>query len=376
MALTKLSKMIRFVPSLYRPDVNPMVRGLLNSWATEDDAIVQSAQNAKEQIFVQTAQLEFLDALGSNVGVFRPTAFNLSDDLFRQLIPALSFAPKQVIPTIRRVLAVFFGVNNPRVLIHEIRPNQIEIQIPSSVPSLRRNLAGSHHFHNYSGTLTSVDLVLAEAVVTLDGTTKVLKVDELKGAIFGQGGLARYIVSNTAGSAGVTLQFGAGTDLSAYTVGGRFNCAVPGYPGSFIPDPTASFSLTQQRGVLGQTITAGAIIPTLTMQDASSIPDATGLLVFNFGTMNEEALIKYFGRPNNTTLFLDPTYTFTKNHVSGELVNVIVTPYRLPRTSGADFSVYLVGITAARLLAQQIVESITAAGIVINWNIVGPVIDC
>jgi hypothetical protein len=244
------------------------------------------------------------------------------------------------------------------------------------VLSLRRDLRGSHHFHNYSGVINSVDLVLSEMVVTLDGATKLLQVDELKGAVLGQKATARYVVSNTVNAPTATLQFGAGVDLSGFVVGGRFNCALPRYPGSFIPDPTAAFSLTSQRGVLGQTISAGTIVPTVTMQDASGIPNANGFVVFNFGKSNQEALIKYFGRPNNTTLFIDPVYTFTKAHAVGELVNVIVTPYRKPRANGADHSVYLVGITAARLLAQQIVESITAAGIVINWNIVGPKIDC
>ena len=368
--------MQRFVPSLYRPTVNPMIRGLLTAWASEDDRIVQAAKDAKEQLFVSTAQLAYLDALGSNVGVFRPTAFNLSDDLFRQLIPALSFAPKQVIPTIRRVLDVFFGVANPRVQIHEIRPNQIEIQIPSTVPALRRSLRGSQHFHAYVGEIVSIDNILKEIVVDLVEDTKDLVIDELVGAIFGQGVKAASILSNTAGTTGVTLQFSAGVDLSIFTVGGRFNLAVPGYPGSFIPDETSAFTMTRQRGTLGQAISIGQISPTLTMLDASGIPDAPGRLTFNFGRGNQEVLVKYFGRPNNTTLFIDPVYAFTKAHSIGEVVNVVVTPYKKPRSTGADYSVYLVGVTAARLLAQEIVESIVAAGIVINWTVVGPVIDC
>lgn len=374
--MAKFDKMVRFVPSLYKPSVNPMVRGLLVTWAGEDDKIVAAVADAKEQLFVRTAQLQFLDALGSNVGVFRPTAFNLSDELFRQLIPALSFAPKQVIPTIKKVLDVFFGVGNPRVQVHEIRPNQIEIQIPSTVPALRRSLRGSHHFHAYAGTITTIDDTLKEMTIALDSASKVLLVDELAGALFGQGLEVETIVSNAAGTTGVLLQFAAGADLSSFVVSGRFNCARPAYEGSFVPDTTAAFTTTRSRGTLGQTISVGQIVPTLTMLDASGIPNAPGYLTFNFGRSNEEPLIKYFGRPNNTTIFLDPVYVFQKAHVSGEVVNVVVTPYSVPRTDGRDFSIYLVGITAARILAQQIVESITAAGVVINWTIVEPLIDC
>ena len=352
-----------------------MIRGVLTTWASEDDRIVAAIQNAKEQLYVATAQLQYLDTLGSNVGVFRPTAFNLSDSLFRQLIPALSFAPKQVLPTIHKVLAVFFGASNPRVLIHEIRPGQIEIQIPSTVPALRRSLRGSLHFHNYSGSITSVDNLLKDMVVALDGSTKLLVTDELKGATFGQGVRSLVVLSNTSGAT-PTLQFSAGSDLSVYPVASRFNMALPKYPGSFVPNPTQAFTVKSQRGVLGQTITAGQIVPTITMTDASGIPNAPGLLVFGYGTTSQESLVKYFGRPNNTTLFIDPVYTFTKSHTSGETINVIVSPYQKPRTNGADYSAYVVGVSAARILAQQIVASITAAGVVINWTIVGPVIDC
>lgn len=374
--VTKLAKLQRYMPSLYKPEINPFIRGLLATWAEEDDKLVKAVQDAKEQLYVVTAQLDFLNALGSNVGVFRPTEFNLPDDLFRQLIPALSFAPKQVIPTIRRVLEVFFGVNNPRVTIHEIRENQIEISIPSTVPALRRNLRGSHHFHNFSGTILSVDNMSKDIVVDIDGTDKSLYLDELQNGLFGSGLNSRTILSNTVGNNPVTFQFGAGDDLSVFSPGQRFNASHQKYPGSFIPDKTKAFSVTKQRGILGQSITAGSILPTCTMLDASGIPNAVGKIVFNYGKPNEESLISYFGRPNNSTIFLDPVYIFSKDHSPGESVNLIITPYQKPEVSGADYSVYLVGVTAARILAQKIVESIIAAGVVINWKVTGPIIDC
>lgn len=479
MALTKFAKMSRFVPSLYKPETNPFIRGLLVTFADEDDKIVAAQADAKEQLFVATAKQHFLDALGSNVGVFRPVDFNLPDDLFRQLIPALSFAPKQVLPTILRVLRIFFG-NNPVVQVHEIRPNQIEIQIPSSVPSLRRTLKGSHHFHDYAGSILWINNVLKEIVVS---TPKNLYMDELAGAKFGVHMKANTILSNgvqtpliipspspdvldlpmdnfthyfspgqytAVASAGsqvqtglniltsaypngttflvcnpiigknillngadpgggfiqslvggnnyvitiydntlpngmtvsssavsqITFQFDAGDDLTGYVAGERFNIARPGYQGSFMPDPRKAFTVTDQRGILGQTITAGSIVPTCLMTEASGIPNGLGKLVFNLGRSNEESLVKYFGRPNNTTLFLDPIYAFTKDHAIGEPVNLVVTPYQKPDPTGIDYSAYIVGVTAARILAQNIVESIVAAGVVINWNVIGPVIDC
>jgi hypothetical protein len=109
------------------------------------------------------------------------------------------------------------------------------------------------------------------------------------------------------------------------------------------------------------------------MQDTSGIPNAFGRVIFNFGREGEEADVRYFGRPNNTTLLIDPSYTFLKNHSIGDVMNVIVKPYGKPAVSGADYSVYLVGVEAARILAQRIVESVTAAGVLVRWVIREPV---
>lgn len=374
--MSKLTKMQRFVPSLYRPTENPYVQGLLAAWSGEDDNIIAAIEDAKEQLFVKYAKLQYLDALGSNVGVFRPTTINLADEQFRQLIPALSFRPKQMRPTIVKVLEVFFGANNPNIFIAELNANEVVIQIPSSVPALRRSLKGANHFKCYSGTITSVDNISKTITLDLDSSLKSLVVDEWKDAVIGQGYQSLTAISNTAGNTGITVQFNASADISGYT-NGRFIVAnVTNYPSAYVPNPTREYTVTKERGILGQNIIAGNIYPTLLMQDASNIPDAPGKIVFNFGRTGEEADINYFGRPNNTTLLLDPSYNFTTNHSIGEMVNVIVKPYQTPIINGNDYSVYIVGVTAARILAQQIVESVTASGVVVRWLIKEPECIC
>lgn len=377
--MNKFDKMVRFLPGLYSADSNPMMRGVTSAWASEDDLVVEAVTNAKEQLYVKLAKLQYLDALGSNVGVFRPTEFNLTDDQYRELIPALSFMPKQVVPTIKKVLEVFFGVNNPRVFVKESNPNEIVIQIPSSVPALRRTLKGSHHFHCYSGVINSVDDTLKQITISLDGgvgfDTKTLKVDELAEADFGvDNDRPVKIFSNQAGRSNVLLQFSVGDDLSNMSVGQRFMIGnVKNYVGSFIPNPDQAFTLTKKRGKLNQAVNKGQIYTTIVMEDASDIPNENGYLVFNFGRMNEESLIRYFGRPNNNTLLIDPAYEFLNDHSIGEIVNVVVKPYLKPRINGNDYSVYVVGVEAARILAQKIVESIVASGVIIRWSVVDPI---
>jgi len=373
----KLIKMQRHVPSVFRPSANINIKGLLTAWATEDDLTVAAIFDAKEQLYVATAQLDYLDALANNVGVFRPQFFNLSDTLFRQLVPLLSYRPKQVVPTIYSVLEIFFGAANPDILVNEISPNELNIQIPSAIVAFRRSLKGATHLHCYNGTITAIDNSAAKLItVDMYGDSKVLGLDELVDGTFGQGNESEEILGNATGSTGVDFHFSEGADLTKFATG-QFVATHPTYLGSYIPNPDAFYTVTKLNGVLGENLTAGSSSPgLLVMTDASEIPDVNGYLSIDFGGENEEMGIAYYSRPNNGALSIDPAHVFVNNHVAGEIVNVIVRPYREPRVNGDDYSAYLADVLFARILAQEIVESLVAAGVVINWTIVGPVINC
>lgn len=370
--MSKLEKMIRFLPNFYKANTNSGVRGTLYAWSGEDDKVVQAIKDARDQLFVLTAQLQYLDALGSNVGVFRPTAFNLADALYRKLIPTLSYHPKQVKPTIAEVLGVFFGEGNPIVQISEVNPNEIVIQIPGAVPALRRTLRGSHHFQNYSGSIVSIDNVLKQMTVAMEGE-KTLKQSELYDGYFCQGLNSVKILDNSEGNTNIIVQLGVGEDLSLFDVTKKFVCLVKNYNGSFIKDPTRPFSVRGLRGILGQSIVKGNIYPTISMQDASSLPNSEGYLIFNLSYSNEESMVKYLSRPNNTTLLIDPIYSFQQDHGAGEVVNLIETPPHQTRIDGSDYAIYVVGVEAARILAQDIIQSVVASGVVIRWIVKEPI---
>lgn len=364
--MSKLESMQRFVPSVFRPTSNTNIKGLLEAWSASDDDVVSAIQDAKEQIYVATASLSYLDALGMNVDVERPSYFNMTDDLFRQLIPALSYLPKQVLPTIERVLAIFFGANNPKVQVNEISPNEILIQIPKTFVAFRRTLRGAFHIHSYGGTITSVDNTNKTISTTM--YKKSLAEDELVSGRFGQANESRRIVSHTTGATPV-FSFASSDDLSSF-VSGKFIASHPTYLGSYIPSANAEFTVTRIRGILGANIDAGSSLTSLPMIDSSSFPDSAGRLIIGRAGSNEESGVKYTGRPNNTALSVDPSYVFTQSHSAGDVVNVIVYPYRQPRTNGYDYSAYLGDAYKARLLAQTICETLVAAGVVITWTVV------
>jgi len=363
----KYANYVRFIPSFYKPDRNTYVRALLLAWAEQDDLIVTGIQQAKEQIFVESAELRYLNALGANVGVFRPLSFNMSDSTFRQLIPVLSYHPKQIRPTIQAVLDIFFGEDNPDVDIYEIYNNNVIIRIPSSVPTLRRGLKGSAHLHDYNCYISVIDDLNDKVTVTFNHT---ITEDLFAEGKFGQGNNIFDVVSNTAGRYDVEIQFGSGFDLSVLNTTDECLVLHPKYVGPFLRDPSATYTITKHRGILGQTINQGQVYATITMEDSSDIPDEPGELVFDYGGSQKEAHVKYLGRPNNTSLLLNPTSPFAEAHSAGEPVNLITVPQWDWDQKGTDFAAYITGISAARLVAQELIRSIVATGVTITWEIV------
>lgn len=346
-----------------RPTINPNIRALLTAWAEGDDDVIAQISAAKDQLFVQTALSSFLDLLGSNVGVFRNPTFNLSDDTFRDLIPVLSYSPKQVKDTIIQILDIFFGTGNSSC--KEINPNEIVIIIPSTIPG-NKELRGSFHLTSYDGLVDSIDTTFNTITIDLNDTTQSLQFDELKNGTFGQNQDSATILSSASGTTNVLLQFATTADLTVFTAGNEFNMVAVGYQGSFLPDPNAAFTLRSLRGVLGQSITAGQSFSILQMTDASNIPDNVGSIIMNFGRNTQDGPIDYFSRPNNSALFIDPSFVFVNDHSSGEPVNLIEVPYVDPNVDGTDYSIYLANVTSSVVLAQQIIQTVVAAGVVVR----------
>lgn len=104
----KFDKLTAHIPDEYQPTVNRVWRAILEAIGTGDDTIEELIDNVKDQLFVETAEGNFLDRLGSNVGVERPSSVGMSDTDFRQLVPALSFAPKQIREVIWDLLEIFY----------------------------------------------------------------------------------------------------------------------------------------------------------------------------------------------------------------------------------------------------------------------------
>lgn len=78
------------LPSYLRPEGNRLINSLLRAWAGEDARIENAIDEARDQLFIATADGYYLNLLGANLGIARPEGFVLDDEKFRNLIPILS----------------------------------------------------------------------------------------------------------------------------------------------------------------------------------------------------------------------------------------------------------------------------------------------
>ena len=148
----------------------------------------------------------------------------------------------------------------------------------------------------------------------------------------------------------------------------------PNYVGTFIYDESGTYSVSSNRTHLAQDIEAGEVYPVITVDDASNIPNSEGYLIFDFGNGRQEQPVPYRGRPNNSTLLLDPAYVFTYNHYIENIINVVNTPLgpTNPDTYGDDYATYITSMEDVRVTVQTLISDIIAAGVSIRYVIDSP----
>lgn len=152
----------------------------------------------------------------------------------------------------------------------------------------------------------------------------------------------------------------------------------PYWPGPFMFDPTAIYSIRQTSSTITTTLLQGSnqAIP-LPLVDASGFPSpAVGKVeyfVLGFGTPLEEGPIKYFSRPSNLSLIVDPTYTFRFQHLPGETIHYVVNQGYEPRDDGSDYATFLTENRITSEIIQELIQKIKAGGLVYEFVDNGPI---
>lgn len=292
-----------------------------------------------------------------------------------------------------------------RVRVIEVNPNEIVVQIPSSVPVLRRTLRGSAHpretkaeilsskeVFDFSGlgASSTLDITIDSTPTTVTFThatdfadATAATAEEVRDVINAQLTFLRAFTSTDKTKKAVVLQTTEGA--SEYQVtGGTANTVLnfdttlqedpdlieANFPSSYVFDPVGQlFTVTGTTGDLNTAIGAGAVQSTIDLVDASSFPNLPGKILFDFGRKEQEGPIDYTSRPNNSTLLIDASHVFANDHATGRKVNLISDAPTIPRLTGDDYPVYIVGTEEARAAAQDLIRQLLAAGVVIRFEI-------
>ena len=155
--------------------------------------------------------------------------------------------------------------------------------------------------------------------------------------------------------------------------------------GSFLYDPNgleSSFTITGQSArIVGDTtsggsgLTAGEVHPRITVESTTNtLPTDSGLAIVGFGSSSQEpALVLYRGRANQSVIEVDPSFVFSNTHPEGTFINIVsaASPF-VPDRQGNAYPVYLTSSTNAREIILDILRTLAAAGVFLNFVILAP----
>lgn len=289
--------------------------------------------------------------------------------------------------------------------IIEINPNEVVVQIPSSVPILRRSLKGAAHPRDakarivsnkepfdFSGAPTSNLTLTVEGTpytilftnstdfqdpTNVSAAEVVTAISKQLSELYATSGSTHFELGK------VELTTNNGNDKFQIT-GGTAN-TILGFPTTLNTDPAMVitdypspyiYSINNQeptvtgvKSEISSNVIAGDVYSTINLSNAASFPNKPGLLMFDFGRSTQEGPVAYSSRPNNSTLLIDASHQFQFDHLIGRTVNLVVDEPSIPRVTGEDYAFFVTGTEQAREAAQKLIKQVLASGVVIRFII-------
>jgi hypothetical protein len=188
-----------------------------------------------------------------------------------------------------------------------------------------------------------------------DFTFKVYSFAGSAGADYGIGGTVTVERIGISDSAGRVLLTSAQID--------------PRTRGPYLWDEGADFVLSSLTTNLTETVDAGSTQRSVQV-NPNDIPSEEGRLIFSFGTEKQEGPVRYFYKPNSTSLALDPSYVFENTHEEGAAVTMIRRRGGVEFSGdGTEFAPYITDPAAAREVLQELMQEVKSVGIFINFLI-------
>lgn len=137
--------------------------------------------------------------------------------------------------------------------------------------------------------------------------------------------------------------------------------------GPYMWDENSDFVLSSLTTDLTEEIEAGTTQRNIQV-DPNDIPDQQGRLIFDFGTEKQEGPVRYFYKPNDNSLAIDPSYVFDFTHDVGSAVTMIRRRGGIRFGGlGKEYGAYITDPSAAREVLQELMQEVKSVGIFINF---------
>lgn len=137
--------------------------------------------------------------------------------------------------------------------------------------------------------------------------------------------------------------------------------------GAYMWDTRAPFVLSSNTATTLDTIQAGKIVRLLNVTP-NTIPAGGGYLIFDYGQNTQEGPVRYLYAPTNSTVAIDPSYVFQFSHSIGS--GVVSLSQKGPHTmTGKEYAPYITDPSQARAILQELIRSVTSAGIFVDFLI-------
>lgn len=399
-------QLVSNVPRLYKPTTNPGVKALLIAIAQGDAEVRAQILEVKDQLYVQTADGKYLSARGQSYGVERPSGIGMSDDDYRELIPVMSFVPKQIRQPIQELLRIWYGERHTFAHVASTNSsgtfsltagNTTTIDTDTGtykIVTTTENLGGA------SASLTTNQVLLLINQQFPNGEIVAFKIPEINSfairtATLGSSGWVQKVTDGIALSLASNKKTLSSLECPAvvYEVKNRevvvimpstpavvkrgelgafyLNANASGTTDSgYVFDPNAKFSVSGIKTVTNEAVAINTNRQALLATMPTTWPD-TGYFVFDYGLSTEEGPIRFIGKPNAGGLLLDPSYVFKKAHASGATINYIRS-LGAPAIPASSPAAYITGIAQARQALKDLIRRVVASGIAIRFVVLTP----
>ena len=147
--------------------------------------------------------------------------------------------------------------------------------------------------------------------------------------------------------------------------------STPNTLGPYIFDTTQGFIVGGASTTLTEDVN-GETSRVITVASSVGFPDASGYIVIGYGTEFQE-VVPYIAAPSPGTLLISPAYFIQQDHPSGSSVLLVTqkSPIVLP-SDGSFYQGYLTDTASGRIFAQNLINTIVAAGVTVIYTILYP----